>query len=123
MLHGVYIVLDDDFDHLLYADPDPSELDEDLWHAACEAVDEAIEGEAKAEGILSHGDLLVGYKVHTRFGLSFMAVVESEAGARQVAAYLTQLSKRYFDEVDDARHPDRGGVEDVVVDVIPPWDE
>lgn len=124
MLQGVYIVLDDDFGHPLYADPPIHETDPDLWHDACEAVNDAIEGDAKPDGVITRGDTLIGYKVLSRFGLSFVALIESgEVGTRDVNAYLNQLSRRYFDEVDNARHPDKSGVEDVVVDVIPPWDE
>ena len=44
-------------------------------------------------------------------------------GAAGFIVYLQQLAKRYMDEVDDWRSPDKAGVADVVVDVIPPWEE
>ena len=52
-----------------------------------------------------------------------MAIVSDDIRSSDVESYLKQVQRRYFDEVDDARRPERDGVADVVVDVIPPWDE
>ena len=37
--------------------------------------------------------------------------------------YLLRLADRYMDEVDTPRSPERSGIIDVVVEVIPPWEE
>lgn len=123
MLVGLYIFLDDEFDDPIYADPIPAELDEGLWEAICELANDAIDEEIGAEGARTRGDSIVAWRHIERVGITFVAVVSSDIRAAQVDAYLSNLSRRYLDEVDDARTPDKEGVEDVVVDVIPPWDE
>ena len=65
---------------------------------------------------------VVGWRVMVRNALAFVAVVQDVSGA-SVERYLKQLQRQYFDEVDDVRKPEREGVADVVVDVIPPWED
>ena len=38
-------------------------------------------------------------------------------------SYLDELSQLYMDEVDDPRNPERVGLEDLLLDVIPPWED
>ena len=121
MLMGVYIFVDDDFDAPVYAEPDPDEIDEGIWTQACERVNEALENEGPANGVATYGDVKVAWRTQLKTGLSFVAL-GSELKGRDLESYLKQISQRYFDEVDNVREPDRIGVEDVVVDVIPPWD-
>ena len=57
------------------------------------------------------------------FRMTFVAVVEEGVRAQQLEVFLQKVAKKYVDEVDDWRSPDRGGVAEVVIDVIPPWEE
>jgi hypothetical protein len=123
MLLGLYIIIDDEFDRPIYADPDPEEQDLDLWEYAAELVGEALEAERRTLAVHPHGESHVGLLVNHRLQLSFIAIVTDDVPAKSVQLYLEMLHKRYMDEVDDPRRPDRTGVDDVVVDVIPPWDE
>jgi hypothetical protein len=124
MLVALFIFVDDDFDLPIYADPERRDVDPDLWQAACDAVSDALdEGDETREGFVRLGETVLGYRVLCGHGLSFVAAVTDDIADRDVSSFLTQLSKRYLDEVDDPRVPDRDGVADVVVDVIPPWDE
>jgi hypothetical protein len=122
MLHGLYIFLDDDFDIPVYAHPDPDELDEDAWEAGCVAVFDALEGDGHSAGVTTVGTNRVGWKSLPRAGVSFMAIASMKTRATGVAHYLRHLASTYMDEVDDPRNPGRHGVEDVVIDVIPPWE-
>lgn len=123
MLVGVYIFKDDDFELPIYADPEPDELEPEVWTALAESISDALDGESPAEGHLAQGELIIGWKVLLRMGLSFGVVCEDGVLLQDVETYLRDLSRSYLDEVDDPRHPERDGVEDVVVDVIPPWEE
>jgi hypothetical protein len=123
MLQGVYIFRDDDFDLPLYADPDTGDLEPEVWEALVEAVSEALDGEARPEGHVAVDEVVVGWKVLLRVGLSFAAVCEAGVLLTDVESYLRALARHYMDEVDDPRKPERDGVEDVVVDVLPPWEE
>jgi hypothetical protein len=123
MLLGLYIFLDDDFDDAVYGDPDPADLDSLLWEAACEAVNDALEEQGAAHGVVVVGESRVGWLVHVRQGISFVAMVTDDVRGSDVERYLSHLSRRYMDEVDDPRSPERDGVADVVVDVIPPWED
>jgi hypothetical protein len=123
MLVGLYIIVDDDFERPLYGDPDPEELDPDLWSVAVEAIQEALDDEGPTQGITTTSTHHVAWKMHTKMGLSFVAVVTDEVTPADVKTYLKQVHKAYFDEVDDARDPDREGVEDVIIDVVAPWED
>lgn len=122
MLTSLTIIVDEDFNLPLYADPDTEELDPEHWRRIREIIVDVLEGERKADGVEEIGDHLIGWKVMMRNALSFVCVVE-DVEKSEVETYLKALVRRYFDEVDDVRRPEREGVEDVVVDVIPPWDE
>ena len=124
MSHGVWIFRDDEFDSPLYAEPSREDLEDGpLWQAICEAVLEAVDGDGPRADVIEHGDVRVGWKLNARMGISFVVAAGDGASASDVKQYLNDLAQRYFDEVDDARFPDLGGVEDIVVDVIPPWEE
>ena len=123
MLLGLYIFIDDDFDDPVYGDPSPGDQDETLWEIACEAVNDALEEEGTVHGVRNSGESRVAWNVHARQGISFVAMVSDDVKASEVEKFLANLARRYMDEVDDPRNPERHGVEDVVVDVIPPWEE
>lgn len=123
MLLGLYIFRDDEFDDPLYAEPASGDLDDGLWEAICEAANDAQEGTTDPEGHVAVGEAWVGWRWNEATGLTFVAAVTDDVKASQVAGYLSKLARRYLDETDDPRAPDRMGVVDVVVDVLPPWDE
>lgn len=122
MSNGVFIFVDDDFSRPLYADPDPEDVDSELFESICEHITEVLEDDGDLKGSGSQGDVRYAWSTHLDSGLSFVAFAEG-IPARRLTSYLKSVSQRYFDEVDDVRTPDRAGVEDVVVDVIPPWEE
>jgi len=123
MLEGLYIIVDDDIDAPVYSDPNPAELEDGVWEKVCEIVRDALDGETDARGAVTVGESLIGWRALTKTGLTFVAVVTDDVRGPQVELFLQQLAKRYMDEVDDWRSPDKAGVADVVVDVIPPWEE
>jgi hypothetical protein len=123
MLVGLYIFLDDDFEDPLYGDPSSEDLDQTLWEAACLAVTDALDEEGQPSGLKTVGEVHVGWHSFVKQGVSFVAMVTDDVKASDVERYLANLARRYMDEVDDARNPERDGVEDVVVDVIPPWED
>ncbi len=124
MLVGLYIFIDDDFDDPVFADPSADELEEDLWEFLCERTNDAVEGEGDAQGFAPYGDrMIVGWRHLVKLGVSFVCVVKNEVKGSKVNSYLRSLAREYLDEVDDVRRPDRTGIQDVLVDVIPPWEE
>jgi len=123
MLQGLYIFVDDDFDDPIYADPDPDEMDDLAWEAGCEAVVAALEGEGSATGVTTVGKVRVGWKSLPRTGISFVAIVSKKTKGSSVVSYLQHLARTYMEEVDHPRNPGRHGVEDVVIEVIPPWEQ
>ena len=122
MLIGLYIFIDDEFEDPVYGEPSPADQDATLWEIACEAVNDALEDEATVHGVKNSGKSRVAWNVHARQGISFVAIVSDEVKAGEVEKYLAKLARRYMDEVDDPRNPERAGVDDVVIDVIPPWE-
>lgn len=123
MLAGLYIIVDEDFDALIYADPDPEDLEPEVWGRLMELVQEAADGEVPPEASRKVGEYLVAWRALHRNGLTFVAIVEDLITDQQAQSYLKNLVRHYFDEVDDVRNPEKDGVADVVVDVIPPWEE
>lgn len=123
MLEAVLIFVDDDFDRPVYADPDPQEVDPDLWHQLCEAVNDALEGDGDASGSRIADGHVFAWRVLLKYGVSFVAVTGERVKRRRVEGYLKKLSGRYLDEVTDTRSPEREGVADVVIDVVPDWDD
>jgi hypothetical protein len=124
MSQGIWIFRDDEFDAPLYAEPSREDLDDDpLWQTICEAVLDAVDGEGSRFDVIEHAESKVGWKVHGRVGITFVVVTPGDVQSAEIKQYLTSLQQRYLDEVDDARFPDIGGVEDIVVDVIPPWED
>lgn len=124
MLLGLYIFIDDEFDDAIYAEPrDPADLDDGLWEAACQSVTDALDEEVDPEGIRTVGEAWVAWRVLVRQGLAFVAIVSDDVRQQDVDRYLAAVSRRYMDEVDDPRNPERGGIADVIIDVIPPWED
>jgi hypothetical protein len=123
MLVGLYIFVDDEYDDPIYADPAPEEIDRLLWQAACEHIDEALEDDGPARGVVEVGVCRVGWRIHLKMGLSFVGIVRKEVSDDQLMRYLDAVHVAYMDEVDDARKPDRAGVEDVIIDVVAPWED
>lgn len=124
MSQGLWIFRDDEFDTPVYAEPERDELDDELlWETICEAVLEAFDGDGPSFEVLDHGEHKIGWKLHSRSGLTFVTLAPVDEPVADVKQYLSDLLQRYLDEVDDARFPDPGGVQDVVVDVIPPWED
>ena len=122
MLQALFIFVDEEFSSPIFAEPPEDNLEGEVWDTIYGAVHEALEGDRRSDGTEEVADCVVGWRVSVRTGLSFVAVVE-DVKAGLVESYLLAVSRRYFDEVEDARRPDRHGVADVVVDVIPPWEE
>ena len=123
MLEGLYIIHDLDLDTPLYADPDPSDVDEEAWDVAKEAIVEAVDGDGSHDDVQQVGELLVGWRYLSRPGVSFVAIVTDDVSKRLLKKFLKMLSKHYLNEVDDPTDPERDGLYDVVVDVIPPWED
>jgi hypothetical protein len=123
MLEALLILVDEDLDDPLYADPSPKDMDDEARELLMLAFQEAEDGEGEADGVKHLGEVRVGWKVLTRHGLAFGVVVTDDVPTQQVERYLNHLARRYMDEVDDPRRPDREGIEDIVIDVIPPWEE
>ncbi|MCB9678911.1 MAG: hypothetical protein H6737_27670 [Alphaproteobacteria bacterium] len=122
MLVALFIIVDEDLEDPVYADPDPEDLEPELWERIGELVNDMADGEITPEGVESKDGTVLAWRYLPRNGLAFIAVVE-DVPAPMVDRYLRQLQRQYFDEVDDVRRPEREGVADVVVDVIPPWEE
>lgn len=124
MDHYLFLFRDDEFADPIYAEPDPDDIEDELWTAACEAVQDAFTGDGKASGVITEGEHYIGWKLHSGTGVSVVVVVEAgDLTKKVVESHLSAVLRRYLDEVDDARFPEVNGVADVVVDVIPPWDE
>ncbi|TNE92557.1 MAG: hypothetical protein EP330_01030 [Deltaproteobacteria bacterium] len=123
MLEALLLVLDADFERPLYAEPEIDEIDEEWIARLVAIVDEVAEGDRRADGCDQYEEWHLGYKVLSRFGLAFCAVVTDDVPAAEVQTYLNNLAKQYTDEVDDIRDPDLDGLGDLIVDVIPPWEE
>ena len=124
MLLALCIFLDDEFDAPLYADPDRDDVEPDLYTAICETVNDAIEGDRPSSGTHTEvEEVRTGWRHHGRSGVTFAAAVSDDISVGDLETYLKDLQRMYFDEVDDPREPEREGVEDVIVDVIPPWEE
>ncbi|MEQ1505777.1 MAG: hypothetical protein ABMB14_26315 [Myxococcota bacterium] len=123
MLLGVYIIVDDEYDTPIYSDPNPAELDDGVWERICQLVEDVLDGDKDARGTFKVGEALIGWRSLVKTGITFVTVVTDDVRPQHVELYLQKLAKRYADEVDDWRAPDKAGVADVVVDVIPPWEE
>lgn len=123
MLIGLFIFLDDEFDAPVYADPAPADVEPVLFTAACEAVSDALEDEREAHGVITTSETHIAWLCYVKQGVSFVALVSDDVKGSDVEKYLANLGRRYMDQVDDPRNPERDGVDDVVVDVIPPWED
>jgi hypothetical protein len=123
MLLGLYILVDEDTGDPVYADPPWSELDDAVASRIAEIAQDAADGEIESRGTQKVGEALVAWRSLTKTGITFFCAVTDDVRAQAVELYLQKIAKRYMDEVDDPRSPDRAGVSEVVVDVIPPWEE
>jgi hypothetical protein len=123
MLVGLYIIVDDEVDSAVYADPAPADLDEGVWGRVSEIVSDVLDQEIDARGTVKLGDAIIGWRSLVKTGLTFVAVTTDAVRPQHVEIFLQKLAKRYVDEVDDWRSPDKDGVSEIVVDVIPPWEE
>lgn len=123
MDHGVWIFRDDEFGSPIHAEPDVEDVDPAVWESICEHVLEAYEGDGNRFDTVELGDDRLGWKLHARTGVTVAVMVESTIGVSDLKSFINQLTQRYFDEVDDARFPEPGGVADVLLDVIPPWED
>ena len=123
MLVGLYIFVDDDFEDPIYAEPELDDLDEEQRILLCQIIDDAMEGDRPATGVVTLGDAMIGYRFSSRTGISHVGVVEDGIPRAQLVSYLQDLATTYADEVDTPRSPERAGVADVVGVVQPPWED
>lgn len=123
MLLGLYIIVDEDTSDPVYADPPMGELDDAIASRIREIVQDVADGELDARATQKVGEALIAWRSLTKTGITFVCAVTDDVRGQAVELYLQKIAKRYMDEVDDPRSPDRGGVSEVVVDVIPPWEE
>lgn len=123
MLHGLYILLDDDVGHPMYAQPEPEELDPELWQRACEHVLAALEGDADRRSTLDDDEVCVAIHIRPRLGLSFLAFVDEDVAPDEAQRYVDAIARTYLQEVDDPRHPEEAGLEELLMEVVPPWEE
>jgi hypothetical protein len=123
MLAGLYIIVDDDFSHPIYADPERAELDPLLWEAAVEALQDAFDDEGPMVGCVASGEHRIAWRVHGKMRVSIVVIVEDSVSEAHATKYVKDLQDAYFAEVDDVREPDREGVEDVIIDVVAPWED
>lgn len=123
MLLALSILLDDEFEFPIYADPSPEEIDPELWGGVCELIQEMLDGDREKVG----SDILWGIPVVWRHlprqGLTFVAAGSASLKDAAIGGYLKDLAERYQDEVVNLRNPERDGLADVVIDVIPPWED
>ncbi len=123
MLESLLIFIDDDFDDPIYASPAPDELDEDLWHAICERLTDVLDGEDKSDGSAVVDNVRYNWRTYVKTGLSFVCATSHDFKSSKIDRYLQAVIRQYMEDVDDIRHPQRDGVEDIVLGVVPPWEE
>ncbi len=123
MLKALYIIVDDEADDPIYGDPPLADLDEGVFDRIHSLVQDLMDGEVEARGTQKTPEGLLGWRSLTKTGLTFVAMVTDTVRPQHLEIYLQKVAKKYVDEVDDWRSPDRGGVSEVVLDVIPPWEE
>jgi hypothetical protein len=122
-LFALCIIADEEFELPLYSDPVQDEVDAELWDTFSEVVHEILEGDRNSSGKEVFGDSLVAWRHLGPQALTFLVAVSNNVSSDRLTVYLKALSARYMDEVGDPRNPERDGVADVVVDVIPPWED
>ena len=123
MLLALTIIVDDEYDRPIYVDPAPEDVDSDIWDSICEIVQEIMEGERPKSGTSTDSGAAVAWRHLPRQVLTFVAAAGDDLPVRSLDACLKALSSRYLDEVEDPRNPERDGVADVVIDIIPPWED
>jgi len=120
---ALLITVDEDLETPLYGDPHIEDVPESVSGALLELVTDILDGEVARRGILDVEEHRLGWKMTPRVGVLFLCVVTQGVLDSSLRSYLDELSQLYMDEVDDPRNPERVGLEDLLLDVIPPWDD
>jgi hypothetical protein len=123
LLLALCILLDDEFEFPIYTEPPADDMDVELWDGICELVQEILDGDREKSGSLELGESRIVWRHLARLGLTFVAAAADDLSVQTLDKYLKAVSNRYQDEVVNLRNPERDGVADVVLDVIPPWEE
>ena len=123
VLLALSIIVDDDLERPIYVDPDPEDVEAEVWDAVCELVQELLDGERQKSGKSQEAGFSLVWRHLARQTLTFVAAAGEDMPVASISTYLENLSERYLDEVADPRNPERDGVADVVVDIIPPWED
>ena len=123
LLLALSILLDDEFEVPIYAEPPPNEVDAEVWDGICELIQEVLAGDREKSGAVDLAENRIVWRHLGRVGLTFVAAASEALSIEALDAYLRALSNRYQDEVANLRNPERDGVADVVIDVIPAWEE
>jgi len=122
-LHALCILLDDEFELPIYSDPPVHDMDVEIWDGICGLIQEILVGDREKIGSSLLAENRIAWRHLGRLGLSFVAAATDDLSEQALDVYLKGLSERYQDEVANLRDPERDGVADVVIDVIPPWEE
>ena len=120
---ALLITVDEDLEAPLYGDPPLDELPDGVASGLSELSTDVFDGEVARRGGMVVDEHRIGWKMTARVGVLFLCAVTSEVDERDLKAYLDELTELYMDEVDDPRNPERDGLEDLLVDVIPPWED
>ena len=123
MLQALCILVDDEFEFPIYAEPPPDDIEPEIWGGVCEVIQELLDGDREQVGSAVGSDTHIVWRHLPRHRLSFVAAGNESLSVRAVNGYLKELVERYQDEVVNLRDPERDGVADVVIDVIPPWED
>lgn len=123
MLEAMVIVVDGDFERPVYAEPEFEEVEGELASLMEQVVEEVMDGERRSSGTISFEESTLAFKVRTRLGVAFLALISDDVEQQDVTSFLDDVVRQYLDNVDDARDPDLDGVADLLLDVIPPWEE
>ena len=122
MLIGLFIFTDIEFNSPLYADPHPGLVGWELYYAVCGQIFGVINGDWDVNYSAKFGDQRLVWRHNTQYGLNFAAVIDVELCAADCQSYLTELCRRYVDEMDEAGDLSVKDVAIIVVDVVPPWE-
>lgn len=120
---ALLITVDEDLEAPLYGDPPIEDVPESVSGSLLELVTDILDGEVARRGILDIDEHRLGWKMTPRVGVLFLCVVTRVVEDSSLRSYLDELSQLYMDEVDDPRNPERVGLEDLLLDVIPPWED
>jgi predicted pyridoxine 5'-phosphate oxidase superfamily flavin-nucleotide-binding protein len=120
---ALLITVDEDLEAPLYGDPPLDELPEGVASRLSELATDIFDGEVARRGATVVDEHRIAWKMTPRVGVLFLCAVTAEVEEQDLKAYLDELTELYMDEVDDPRNPERDGLEDLLVDVIPPWED